>query len=364
MTASHDGSELKSNSTSPPSLRVKDIEQWAALLQSTPRPLLIHLNADTTWLLQLPYPSGVKPPPGRTRFNVLIDPWLQGPQSDVAWWFSTQWHAVDPSVATIAELNQVLRDIEQRVLSFNGHSSGSQEISSSERKAADCFIDAVAICHEFTDHCHHATLEELPASTPIYAADVAADLIRSWDYFDQVITAPALGKGAQWSRLTVGPLPSWLAIGRIITPGNALYYHAAILVAFDLGAGHGGEAVICSPHGIDSQDVAGIRSSGLKTLALLHGLHDVRIWLAKQLNLGALNGIKTACASGAKYWIATHDEVKRGGGLISYFLQRKQYTLKEAVAHEEQRLRQDGSSDGSRTYQFMELGSGNGLVLV
>ncbi|KAG8425972.1 hypothetical protein J3459_008570 [Metarhizium acridum] len=77
------------------------------------------------------------------------------------------------------------------------------------------------ISHEFAGHCHRETLEELPPSTPVFAADVAAGLIRTRGRFNQVITTPPLGPGVEWSRLTVGPLPNQLAIGRVVTPGNA-----------------------------------------------------------------------------------------------------------------------------------------------
>lgn len=40
------------------------------------RPTLTHLNADTTWLLSLPYPEAGDHPANRQRFNILIDPWL------------------------------------------------------------------------------------------------------------------------------------------------------------------------------------------------------------------------------------------------------------------------------------------------
>lgn len=373
-----------SPTSSPPSIQVADLEEWSSLLQSTSRPILVHLNADTTWLLQLPYPSSATPPPGRTRFNILLDPWLLGPQSDVASWFSTQWHVVAPSVETIAELNKALQDIEGRSTTINvangqNRPSGLDSCPLAQPgtrlepegipgpgpghgQGSESFIDVVVISHEFTDHCHRATLEELPPSTPVFAADVAADLIRSWAHFDQVITTPALGPGVEWSRLTVGPLPDWLAIGRAITPGNALYYHAATLVAFDLGAGKGCEAVIYSPHGIQSEDLAEIKSSGIQTLALLHGLHDVRIWMTKQLNLGALNGIKAVSACGAKYWIATHDEIKRGGGFIAPLLQRNIHTCKDAIIHEEALLKQL-TSKPLPSDRFLELGSGDGLVL-
>lgn len=340
--------------TEPPIARtcnVASITAWAKLLHSIPsRPLLAHLNADTTWLVQLPYPRGTTPPPGRTHFNILVDPWLQGPQSDVAWWFSTQWHVVPPSIATIQDLNSSLRELETR-----GADAGSPT----------SYIDVVAISHEFTDHCHRATLEELPKSTPVFATDVAADLIRSWGHFDGVITTPALSPGVHWSRLTVGALPDWLAIGRVTSPGNALYYHSAVLLVFDLSGGvaasDDAETIIYSPHGIESQDLAPLSDSGLRPLALLHGLHDVSIWMTKQLNLGALNGIRALGVSGAKYWIATHDEVKTGGGFIAPLLRRVQYTVREAFNHEEKRLQSEGKEVPG--YNFLELASGDCMVL-
>lgn len=330
-----------------PRIQVPNLNAWAEALRNHHRPLLTHLNADTSWLLQLPHPSSASPPPGRTHFNILLDPWLQGPQSDVASWFSTQWHIIPPSVATIADLNACLSHLESR-----GATTGS-------------LVDVVAISHEFTDHCHRATLEELPKTTPVFATDVAAALIRSWGHFDTVITTPALGSGVNWSKLTVGSLPDWLAIGKVTTPGNALYYHSALIVAFDLEPPCTSdvqnhitcEAIIYSPHGIDSSALSPLRSSNIETLALLHGLHDVSIWMTKQLNLGALNGIQAVRDSGARYWVATHDEIKKGGGFIAPLLRRIQYTLKEAVAHEQLKIYP------APEYQFLDLGSGDGVVL-
>ncbi|KAH6999041.1 hypothetical protein BKA56DRAFT_665559 [Ilyonectria sp. MPI-CAGE-AT-0026] len=319
----------------PPSIHISNLEEWSRVLHSRHRPLLVHLNADTTWLIQLPYPTAVTPPAGRTHFNIVLDPWLQGPQSDVAWWFSTQWHAVPPSVATVTDLNAALREVE------GGPTNRSSETTVS-------FIDAVVISHEFTDHCHKATLEELPTHTPVLASDAAADLIRGWGHF---------------THLCVDVLPSWLGIGRITSPGNALYYHSAILVTIlpspELPESRA-EAIIYSPHGINCQDLSIVRKSGLETLALLHGMHDVRLWMVKQLNLGALNGIRAVAASGAKYWVATHDEVKTGGGLVAPFLQRTQYTLREAMAHAESQL---ADSEATPSYTFVELGSGEAIML-
>lgn len=336
-------------------VRMSDRAKLRATLQASSPPVLIHLNADTTWLLSLPYPPSTERPVGRTRFNILLDPWLQGPQSDVASWFSTQWHLVAPSVQTIEELNTVLEELER------------DGIRDEASKSSKTFIDAVAISHEFTDHCHEVTLKELPKGTPVVATEKAAELIKSWKYFDKVITTPGFSSSTtDWQKdLSIAPLPSWLGIGRVITEGNALYYHSAVIIAFkqslpegspgnDISAG----AVVYSPHGIKASDLDSVKQRDINILALLHGLHDVKIWMTKQLNLGALNGLEAVRASGAKYWIATHDEVKKGGGFIAPLLRRTTYTVADAVKNETKLL-----GDKAPDYRFVELGSGDGLVL-
>lgn len=338
-----------------------DRRKWKSAL-TVPRPVLVHLNGDTTWLLQIPYPDGVEKPLGRSRFNILIDPWLEGPQSDVASWFSTQWHVVEPGVATIDELNTVLGEIE----GFTSGSDGSGTKTEGEDATTNrCFIDAVVVSHEFTDHCHRATLEELPSNTPVIASDEAVRLISSWSHFDHVVTTPPFSdQSSSWQEAMADChplLPGWLGVGRVVTAGNALYYHSAVVIAF--GPETQGEAILYSPHGIEARDLAFIPGSGLETLALLHGLHDVRIWMTKQLNLGALNGLEAVRACGASYWVATHDEVKRGWGLISWFLQRTVYSLKDAVAAEEARIRSDTDEEDVGSYKFLELGSGEAISL-
>ncbi|KAH6659021.1 hypothetical protein BKA67DRAFT_529211 [Truncatella angustata] len=345
------------NTVTPQAIHVSDRAKLRAALQASAAPVLIHLNADTTWLLSLPYPPSTARPPGRSRFNILLDPWLQGPQSDVASWFSTQWHLVAPCVQTIEELNSLLAEAERDATSTRREAENEPSAS----------IDAVAISHEFTDHCHEATLRELPRNTPVVATEKAAELIKSWKHFDQVMTTPGFSSSTlDWQKaLSKPPLPSWVGIGRVITEGNALYYHSAVIIAFkhssseassdgDTGAG----AVIYSPHGIKASDLDAINAANLNTLALLHGLHDVRIWMTKQLNLGALNGLEAVRASGAKYWIATHDEIKKGGGLIAPLLRRTKYTVTDAVEKETQAL-----GEKALGYNFVELGSGHGLVL-
>lgn len=120
---------------------------------STTRPILTHWNADTTWSLSLAYPTSARPPSGRLRYNILIDPWLAGPQSDVAGWFSTQWHAIRSSVQSVAELSESLEAVE--FLASQAESIR-QKNKRSQKSAPNCtpqlsYIDAVVVSHEFTD---------------------------------------------------------------------------------------------------------------------------------------------------------------------------------------------------------------------
>lgn len=343
--------------TSPTTLHISDKAALAAAW-SGPHPILTHLNGDTTWLLHLPYPVGVDRPSGRTHFNVLLDPWLQGPQSDGGRWFSIQWHVVAPSMQTIEELNRFLAELEK----------GSALVVAAAAEI-ESYIDIVAISHEFTDHCHEATLRELPSNTPVIAPDKAAKLIRSWKHFDAVTDMPPFlaAETKHWrSTLSCAPLPPWVGIGRVVTPGNALYYHSAIIVAWaGSSTGDEGNSVIYSPHGIESTALKGINGTGLRTLALLHGLDDVRLWMTKQLNLGAVNGVSAARECGAKYWVATHDEVKKGGGFVSLLLRRTIWSVEDAVNREGEKRIVEGSGEGKREvrYEFIALGSGDGLVL-
>ncbi|KAL8737960.1 MAG: hypothetical protein Q9181_001182 [Wetmoreana brouardii] len=108
-----------------------------------------------------------------------------------------------------------------------------------------------------------------------------------------------------------------------------------------------------------------LSSPPISVLALLHGLHDIKL-SKKQLNLGAHNALRAQRISRAKYWVSTHDEVKRAGGLVNRFLKRKIWTIEDALKEEE---REKGRIDGDspladlRDVQFANLESGESLLL-
>jgi hypothetical protein len=282
----------------------------------------------------------------------------------VASWFSTQWHKIPSSVQTIKELNEVLRAREELELqTIEGRMREALVDSNMSFTSSENFIDAVVCSHEFTDHCHRKTLEEINPEVPCLATSKAAELIRSWKHFDRVLDVPAFGVVSDWRKTSISALPSWLGIARLVTESDALYYHSAIAIFFkDLTSTNpeGAEAVIYTPHGIQANDLRCIPEAvpPVQTLALLHGLHDVSITLFKQLNLGALNAIKCRQVLGlCRYWISTHDEIKLGGGILTPFLRRKVYTLKEA-------LRAQGMDREVAGTKYAELASGESITLM
>ncbi|TKX24455.1 hypothetical protein C1H76_3062 [Elsinoe australis] len=351
---------------------------------STRAPLLHHLNADSSWLLQIPRPKHAQALGGRFYFNILIDPWLSGGQSDVAKWFSQQFHAIPSAVPTIAAAEDLLRNVEFATSDLR---QGRNQKPLAERdetfKDDTSFIDAIAISHEFTDQCHKETLLDINSDVPVFATQEAAKLIQSWKHFRSVQTTPSFGKEVlDWRAVSLTPLPDWVSICRIVTPGDALYYHSALLIAFNNGhdskANSNGsddesaEALIYTPHGIHAEDLKclPLADPEVRTLAFLHGLHDINIAKKQQLNLGAHNGLKAQRILRAKYWIGTHDEVKKGGGLVSWFLNRKVINLQDALEEERKNsLLEKGdeakhNKEDIASVNWAELGNGESRVLV
>lgn len=356
---------------------------------ATSRPVIHHLNADTSWLLQVPRPENAIRRGARFYYNILIDPWFRGGQSDVASWFSQQFHATPSAVQSAAELEDLI--LETEILAAGLWTGGGRRTTidvAAELGREETLIDAVAVSHEFTDHCHKETLLELHKEIPVFAIREAARLIDSWKHFRSVNIVDVFGESGDtdWRSTSTPPLPQWIGISRLLQTDDVLNYHAALMFAFNNRHGNGkvklaklsgsrkrqhatiepnedeesAEAVIYTPHGLHSGDLAIIPSAQppISTLAFLHGLHNVRVGTASgrtalQSNLGAHNGLKAQRLLKANYWIGTHDEVKKGGGLVAWFLQRDVLTLKDAL-EQEKRHRQNGAG-GEADGDFGEL---------
>ena len=140
------------------------------------RPLVYHLTPDSSWLLSLPLPSSSPPSTSdrrrRTRYNILIDPWLSGVQIDYYSWFSLQTHASASAVPTIAALEQLLQEIEKLCLESQSEFDQTQAMPNDDN-VAPSLIDAVIVSHEFTGTCHHllAQAGRLTSSRPLSQRD-------------------------------------------------------------------------------------------------------------------------------------------------------------------------------------------------
>lgn len=74
----------------------------------------------------------------------------------MASWFSRQWHVQTPAVGSIAQVEEICK--------------ASEAVPCNDTSC----IDVVAVCHEFTDHCHKQTLLEVNPSVPVLATTKAA----------------------------------------------------------------------------------------------------------------------------------------------------------------------------------------------
>ena len=188
----------------------------------------------------------------------------------------------------------------------------------------------------------------------------AAELISSWSHFRTVLTTPSFaGTSPDWREKSLEPLPTWISISRIVSSKDALYYHSALLICFNSLAGQSqssdsnisdaAEAVIYTPHGVTATSLSIIpdASPPLSVLAFLHGLHDISLGPAQQLNLGGHNGLAAQRVLKAKYWVGTHDEQKRGMGLVSFILKRKIISLGDALEEERKKRKERREKNGS-----------------
>ncbi|KJX97739.1 hypothetical protein TI39_contig468g00032 [Zymoseptoria brevis] len=350
------------------------------------RPVLHHLNDDTTWLLQIPRPEAAVRHGARVYYNILIDPWFRGGQTDIASWFSRQFHATPSAVQSIAELEELIKEVERTAMESEPAVNKRRTRDLEDFVAAEeSLIDAIAINHEFTDHCHKETLLEVNRNVPIFAWKEAAKMIESWKHFRSVTAIVEFGSecDSDWRTASIPPLPEWIGISRLTKSD----LHAAMMITFNNRRansqarlakvqaaqtngytsngkvkGHhetiqpkeddeSAEALVYTPHGLPSSDFQIVRDAlpPISCLALLHGLHNVRLGTATgltalQINLGSHNGLRSQRMLNADYWIGTHDEDKKGRGLIAWFLQRDVLTVRDALS-QELKARRGGKGD-------------------
>lgn len=260
---------------------------------------LKHLNADTSWLITF------------NNFNILIDPWLFGAQTDFFRHFSTQKHAIPPCIQSIShDLN---RD-----------------------------IHAVIISHEFTDHCHEETLRSLSNTIPIFATTNAYKRIQRWNYFLHIYEIPILNDDLIHYNLSILSqrseqlhLPDTISVGYLPEKGFMALpaLHGATCIAF-LVNHQQWSTLLYIPHGCKTDSITDWfnRRTNVTISVLLQGFDRVYnpIWLGGLVNYGCEEAAQLALAVKTRYWIATHDEDKIASGLVAKFLKRKYWKISNA----------------------------------
>ena len=302
------------------------------------RPLLTHLNADTSWLISLPRPATTSAIDGakndetrratRSYYHILLDPWLVGDITVYRKWVIGLWHTTPPAFTSIDDVYQLIKDIEKAAA---GPDSDTTE--------DDGHTDLLLISTFIEDHCNKSTLLTLPPDTAIITVPSAAKTIRSWNHFTSsaIATLPDLDindLSSLWRSSTLTSaqstyLPPWLRIAQIPSDTGYPYLHWATLISFSpdhtpLGTpASAASTILYSPHGIYAHrltpSIASVFSEsnlGGDLLALLHGLDPA--WSPTPANLGVDNGWQVAKRIRAKYWIPTHDEHLGYSGIVGW----------------------------------------------
>jgi hypothetical protein len=120
----------------------EQISDAKSLLKShadTQRPLIHHLSADNSWLIQIPRRDGHP----RPYFNILIDAWLRGSQIEFFRVFHEQAHTVPSAFQTMAEVEAYVHDIEGQACHLRDMDA--------QPKPSTGYIDVAACCLRGTD---------------------------------------------------------------------------------------------------------------------------------------------------------------------------------------------------------------------
>ncbi|KZP25941.1 hypothetical protein FIBSPDRAFT_361969 [Athelia psychrophila] len=316
---------------------------------------LQHINADTTWLLSIPIPHPSPAPANTTpaHFNILIDPWLAGTQTDYHHLFSRQSHRADTPPA------------------FSSIPAVSASLTPGK-------VDAILVCHDFTDHCHEETLRTAEKCTPVFAQGKAAGRVRGWRSFDCVIEVPhtqdislrelAVDAGMK----NANTMPEDICIAYLPTNNRwdmaGTRLHGATVITFgqpsDLHESCKPHyAVIYTPHGIPASSLSPWRAvhPDVDVLALIHGLDEIDMpwWLAGPINLGPRSALPLCTLLRPRVWVATHDEEKTAQGLVARVIRRRQWGRGEL----EDILKAGASHAGGKVVDVTVLGSGEGILL-
>lgn len=197
------------------------------------------------------------------KHSILIDPWFSEYQVDIATWFSKQYH-----------------------------------ISEQPKLSDFTSVDYIFISNPFTDHCNKETLLQLN-HIPIISSNDILKQVQNWNLKNQLIEL----KDAPFS------------ISRINAPMLDLTHHAYILELDN-------KKIMYAPHGFKNY-----HHEKVDILISTSTTYRLPFWLGGTVNLGLKKLEKLIIDSGCNVCLTTHDEAKKGTGLVEK-LAKKKYTVK------------------------------------
>ncbi|MCJ1362781.1 hypothetical protein MMC16_001887 [Acarospora aff. strigata] len=340
-----------------------------------------HINGDSTFLLTFSAPVTLPPSPGpltrSTDFTILLDPWLSGPCQIWHPKFSLSNHVVPSCVRHLSELPEP---------------------------------DLILISQDKPDHCHEATLRQLPPDlegTLILAEPAAAKKIKGWKYFEpkRVCTLTHFSDSASDTimRFAIPPFmptgsPGEVTIAFIPAKRDVTGLHNAIGITYrspSLPKSPTASSTIIfpptppdspdstrmtiskksvsapilerprtlsliySPHGVTYANIKPyaishlVREAALPLTALLHSFDRVQNpwWLGGNISAGLPGGLEIAQNLLARAWISAHDEDKEKSGISVSNIKTRKYSVEEVHS-----MLEEGSANARTEVWILDVG--------
>ncbi|KAK8181109.1 hypothetical protein BC567DRAFT_261974 [Phyllosticta citribraziliensis] len=183
------------------------------------RPLLHHLRAGPSWLLQLPRPVAATRRGARGFYNVLIDPKFErrtdGKEEDLearSWVARTTGRA--KSVRSVEEVHELIGEVER--LAGRGR-RGTGVAAAAAADKTETAIDVVVIsARGKLSVAESEALLQIDSDVPVFALEEAIPSIAALEHFRLVSPIPPFSRNdPDWRAASLPPLPEWLAVSRL-----------------------------------------------------------------------------------------------------------------------------------------------------
>ncbi|EST05133.1 Beta-lactamase-like protein [Kalmanozyma brasiliensis GHG001] len=304
------------------------------------------LNGDTSWLVRLPRSTRKHPDAHSSShaafYNLLLDPWLDPtPQIDGSPLFSRQTRIEPAAFASIVQLDRWL------------HTQGGQ-------------IDAILFSHPFSDHVHPQTVTDAESlavlrRVMVFTTGDSLSALRGLKLgldSEKVVnlSSYAFRQGTDQGEV----LPEGIAIQHLkardwaVSPAwNKL--HGGILVS--CSNGEQPVDILYSPHGVTPTSLPEeLKEAGKGKRVLIHSFDRQTLPLIGIVACGFPNVLELIPAWRPDVVLATHDENKKGEGIVGRMLRREVFGLELA-----QRLVKDRYPEQSESCTLTQLAPGESI---